>query len=59
MGVQPIGALLAGGVAKRIGAPYTLAIFGLLVMLGSFVFLFRVVLRLQKAPAETTAAAGV
>jgi MFS family permease len=48
MGVQPIGSLLAGGVAKRIGAPYTLAIFGLLVMAGSLVFLFRVVMRLRQ-----------
>jgi len=28
MGVQPIGSLIAGGVAKRIGAPYTLTVFG-------------------------------
>jgi len=27
MGVQPIGSLIAGGVAKRIGAPNTLAVF--------------------------------
>ena len=47
MGVQPIGSLLAGGVAKRIGAPYTLAIFGVLVVAGSLVFLFRVVMRLR------------
>jgi len=51
MGVQPIGSLLAGGVAKRIGAPYTLAIFGLFVLAGSLVFLFRVVMRLRP-PAE-------
>jgi MFS family permease len=54
MGVQPIGSLIAGGVAKRIGAPYTLAIFGLLVLMGSMVFLFRVVLRLRQ-PAATAA----
>ena len=54
MGVQPIGSLLAGGVAKRIGAPYTLAIFGLLVMAGSLVFLFRVVMRLRQ-PVEAAA----
>src|SRR5712672_1749564 len=28
MGVQPLGALIAGGLAKRIGAPYALAAFG-------------------------------
>jgi MFS family permease len=49
MGVQPIGSLLAGGVAKRIGAPLTLTVFGLLVLLGSLVFVFRVVMRLRPA----------
>src|SRR6202171_2082797 len=49
MGVQPIGSLLAGGVAKRIGAPYTLGLFGLLVLAGSLVFLFRVVMRLRRS----------
>ncbi|PYT60474.1 MAG: MFS transporter [Acidobacteria bacterium] len=48
MGVQPIGALIAGGVAKRIGAPYTLTVSGSLVLLGSLVFLSRVVMRLGK-----------
>jgi len=55
MGVQPIGALLAGGVAKRIGAPYTLTAFGSLVLLGSLIFIVRVVMRLretQAAPAD-------
>jgi predicted MFS family arabinose efflux permease len=42
MGVQPIGSLIAGGVAKRIGAPYALAVFGTLMLLGSLVFIFRV-----------------
>jgi predicted MFS family arabinose efflux permease len=55
MGVQPIGSLLAGGVAKRIGAPYTLAAFGAIVLLGSLVFVFRVVMKLR--PAEATIAA--
>jgi MFS family permease len=52
MGVQPIGSLLAGAEAKRIGAPYTLTVFGLLVLLGSLIFTVRVVLR----PGETQAA---
>ncbi len=56
MGVQPIGALIAGGIARRIGAPYTLTVFGSLVLLGSLVFLFRVVMRLQQTPGQTTAA---
>jgi MFS family permease len=56
MGVQPIGALLAGGIAKKIGAPYTLTIFGVLVLIGSLFFLFRVVmgLRQQQQPATAT-----
>ena len=56
MGVQPIGSLIAGGVAKRIGAPNTLTVFGSLVLLGSLVFLFRVVMRLRQTPGQTTAA---
>jgi MFS family permease len=55
MGVQPIGSLIAGGVAKRIGAPYTLTIFGSLVLAGSLFFLFRVVMKLgetQTVPAD-------
>jgi MFS family permease len=54
MGVQPIGSLIAGGVAKRIGAPYTLAVFGTLCFLGSMIFIFRVVMplnRRQESPA--------
>ena len=51
MGMQPIGALIAGGVAKHAGAPATLAVFGILVLLGSLVFLFRVVKRLRPAQA--------
>ncbi len=52
MGVQPVGSLIAGGIAKHIGAPYTLTIFGTLVLAGSLIFLFRVVLKLrpQTAP---------
>src|SRR5437870_5002125 len=47
MGVQPIGSLIAGGVAKRIGAPHTLTVFGSLMLLGRLVFISRVVGRLQ------------
>jgi MFS family permease len=54
MGVQPIGSLLAGGVAKRIGAQYALGLFGLLLLAGSLVFLFRVVMRLRQ-PVEAAA----
>jgi MFS family permease len=55
MGVQPVGSLIAGGVAKHIGAPNTLTIFGTLVLIGSLIFLFRIVLRL---PAPTAAASA-
>jgi len=56
MGVQPIGSLIAGGVAKRIGAPETLTIFGVIVLVGSLVFINRVVMRLRVAatPADAT-----
>ena len=54
MGVQPIGALIAGGVAKRIGAPHTLTVFGSLVLVGSLIFIFRVVMKLGEA--QTAAA---
>jgi MFS family permease len=58
MGMQPIGSLIAGGVAKRAGAPRTLAAFGILVLLGSLVFLFRVVKRLRPAQAAQEPQAG-
>jgi hypothetical protein len=56
MGVQPIGALMAGGLARRIGAPHTLAVFGSLVLLGSLIFLLLVVLRLQSTAGKSTTA---
>jgi MFS family permease len=55
MGVQPIGSLIAGGVAKHIGAPYTLTIFGSLVLVGSLFFLFRVVMKLGQPQAAAEA----
>jgi MFS family permease len=58
MGVQPIGSLIAGGVAKKIGAPYTLTIFGLLVLVGGLIFVFRVVMKLDQAPAKSPAPAA-
>jgi MFS family permease len=54
MGVQPIGALLAGVVAKHIGAPQTLLIFAVAVLIGSFIFVSRVV---TKAKGENAAPA--
>jgi MFS family permease len=54
MGVQPIGALMAGGLARRIGAPRTLAVFGSMVLLGSLIFIVRVVMKLGET--QTAAA---
>jgi MFS family permease len=54
MGVMPIGSLIAGFVAKHLGAPRTLLIFGAAVLVGCLVFILRVVIRAEKpAPALT------
>jgi MFS family permease len=61
MGVMPIGALLAGGVAKQLGAPRTLLVFGALMLAGCLVFIWRVVFKLSAArrrPVETGALGG-
>jgi len=42
MGVQPVGALLAGGIAKKIGTPNTLLLFGSCVLAGCIAFLWLV-----------------
>lgn len=47
MGVMPIGALIAGGIAKHIGAPYTLFMFGICVLIACLVFFSRVVMRVE------------
>ncbi len=54
MGVQPIGALLAGGVAKRIGTPNTVLLFGSLVLAGCLFFIWRVALRAGRTPVGAT-----
>jgi MFS family permease len=54
MGVQPIGALLAGGVAKRIGTPNTVLLFGSLVLAGCLFFIWRVAVRVGRTPAGAT-----
>jgi MFS family permease len=59
MGIQPVGSLIAGGVARHIGAPRTLTVFGILVLLGSLVFLFRVVMRLGQAQPAPEPQAGL
>ena len=58
MGVQPIGALLAGGVAKRIGTPHAVLVFGTIVLLACLVFISQVVMkagRSEAAPVKTGA----
>ena len=55
MGVQPIGSLLAGGVAKKLGAPRTLEIFGVIVLIASLVFVLRVVSRAPRVQVATPA----
>ena len=56
MGVMPIGALIAGVVAKHLGAPYTLFIFGAAVLIACVIFFARVVMKVETektAPALT------
>src|SRR5260370_3775498 len=53
MGVQPIGALIAGGMVRTIRAPDTLAVFGSLVLVGSVIFIFRVVMKLGETQTAT------
>lgn len=59
MGVQPLGALVAGGVAKRFGAPRTLGVFGVICLCGAVVFASRVALRLWGAPDSAESQAGL
>jgi MFS family permease len=59
MGVQPIGALLAGGIAKRMGAPLTLAFFGSLCLAGSLVFAVWVMMRMRATAEAAQAQAGL
>jgi MFS family permease len=59
MGVQPLGALLAGGVAKRMGAPNTMAVFGALYLVSSLLFAARVVMRLRAAQETAPVQAGL
>jgi MFS family permease len=48
MGVQPIGSLLVGFIAKHLGAPHTLLVFGSAMLIGCMVFISRVVTRAKK-----------
>ena len=55
MGVQPLGALLAGEVGKRIGTPDTVLLFGLVVLAGCLVFIWWVVTRVARTPVGVSA----
>jgi len=56
MGVQPIGALIAGGVARHVGTPNTVLLLGLLVLSGSLVFIARVVTKRNRSGPTPAAA---
>ena len=58
MGVQPLGALLAGGVGKRIGTPNTVLLFGSMVLAGCVFFIWRVVARTRSAQVGATVGAS-
>ena len=47
MGVQPIGALFAGYIAKHLGAPHALFLLGVLVLIACAIFLYRVILKMK------------
>jgi len=55
MGVQPIGSLIAGGLARRIGAPAALTIFGVIVLAASLVFAYLVMTK-SREPAASAGA---
>jgi len=59
MGIQPVGALFAGGLAKRIGGPHALTVFGSLCLVGCLYFVFRVAMRIGQVPGSTEAQAGL
>ena len=56
MGVQPLGALLAGGVGKRIGTPNTVLLFGAVVLSGCIFFIWRVAAGCAAQPLAVSAA---
>jgi MFS family permease len=55
MGVQPIGALLAGGIAKRIGTPDALLLLGSIVLAGCIAFIYFVVTKFTNSESATPA----
>src|ERR1700730_14378151 len=59
MRVQPLGALMAGGLAKRFGAPHSLGALGAVCLLGSLYYVFRVAMRVEEIPGSTEPQAGL
>jgi MFS family permease len=59
MGIQPVGALLAGGIARRIGVPFTMGTGGLLCLFGALWFAFLVWLPGQRQKKEASVQAGL
>jgi MFS family permease len=55
LGVQPIGALLAGGVAKRIGTPDALLLLGSIVLAGCIAFIYFVATKFTNSESATPA----
>ena len=43
MGVQPIGSLVASGMTKRFGTATTVAVFGVICLLGSLIYFWRAI----------------
>jgi MFS family permease len=58
MGVQPIGALLAGNIAHRLGTPPALLLLGSVVLVACLAFIYLVVLRDRKFDAGPQAIAA-
>lgn len=54
MGVQPVGSLIAGGIAKHAGAPRTLLVFGILVLIAGATFTYIVLLRSRGAGGKSS-----
>ncbi len=52
MGIMPIGALIAGFIAKHIGAPRTMLMFGATVLVGCLFFISRVVMKVKSEKPE-------
>jgi MFS family permease len=58
MGVQPLGALLAGGAGKRIGTPNTVLLFGCIVLAGCLFFIWKIVARTRNAQVSAAVSAS-